>query len=89
MYNVRRVLDSNTIQLDERTRKPTWPADVSGITLRLHDAGNTQPLGNTYLVAQAPATSSCNVQIYVTIDDSNFGKADFMDISFGYTFLIK
>jgi hypothetical protein len=70
MYNIRRVIDSNTIELDERTRKQSWPADVGGITLRLHNAANTQPLGATYFVAQAPAAAPTDLQIYVTIEST-------------------
>ena len=70
IYNIRNVVDSNTIELDRRTRKPTWPVDEGGMTLRMFNAANTQELGNTYFVAQAPAASGSNLQIYVTVDNS-------------------
>lgn len=70
MYNIKGVIDSNTIVLDERTRKPTWPTDESGMTLRMYNAANTDELAQTYFVAQAPAASGSNLQIYVTVDNS-------------------
>lgn len=65
IYNVLKVLDSNTLLVDRRTRAGAWPLDESGITGRIHGAARDAPLYNTssYVVMQAPAASGSSMQV--------------------------
>jgi hypothetical protein len=65
IYNVLKVLDSNTLLVDPRTRAGAWPSDESSITGRIHEAARNDPLDSTasYVVMQAPAASGSNLQV--------------------------
>lgn len=79
MYNIRRVIDSNTLLVDERTRAGNWSSDESGITGRIHKASTGLAFTGTgsYFVVQAPAASGHNLQLHYTHDgyDNVFVKA--------------
>lgn len=65
IYNVLKVLDSNTLLVDPRTRSGAWPSDESAITGRIHEAARNDPLDSTssYVVMQAPAASGSSLQV--------------------------
>lgn len=73
IYNVLKVLDSNTLLVDPRTRAGAWPSDESGITGRIHEAARNDPLDSTasYVVMQAPAASGSSLQVRFAHNGTN------------------
>lgn len=66
MYNIRRVIDANTILVDVRTRGATW-VDESSMSGRIHVGSSGAPFSSTeYFVMQAPAASGRNLQVHIS-----------------------
>lgn len=66
LFNIRSVVNSNTLYVDKRTRPMAWNSDESGITGRIHKASLGDPFtvgGSSYFVVQAPAASGRNLQL--------------------------
>jgi hypothetical protein len=69
IYNISRVLDSNNLLVDERTRAGNW-ADETGIAGRIHKASDGDPFPGSanYIVMGAPTASGRSIQIHFTHD---------------------
>ena len=64
VYNIKRVIDTNTLLIDQRCRVAAWD-DQTGVSVKIHNCGVGAWLGYSsgpILVFQPPAASGINVQ---------------------------
>jgi hypothetical protein len=79
MYNIRNVLDSNTLLIDERCRTASWTTET-GITARVVDPSDTQISNDTHIVWREPTLGlqvdfwSNNDEIYAQM----YPKGDYL-----------
>lgn len=67
VYNIKRVIDTNTLLIDQRCRTAAW-ADQTGVSVKIHNCGTGVFLGHSRtLVYQPPVASGINVQYRTTI----------------------
>jgi len=69
LYNIKKVIDSNTILVDERNRVAPW-SDQTGVTIRVFQVDNPYIANSRNLVFQPPAASGINVQYQLTINST-------------------